>query len=135
MATCDRRSEEKNQQEETAKASFDRLDEKEKNMWKYSARKMLMSLGEDSYPESSLIENLAFDAWYEYSKRKRKGFFGIPKKEKVKYDKMDEEEKAHLEHEVKQTLINDGENPDMYPVDIMAVELWYGKKYGEGQMN
>ena len=113
MATCDRRSEEKNQQEEAAKASFDRLDEKEKNMWKYSARKMLMSLGEDSYPESSLIENLAFDAWYEYSKRKRNGFFGIPKKEKVKYDKMDDEEKVvNLEKMLKREIsINIETNP------------------------
>ena len=134
MATCDRRREEKKQQEEAAKASFNRLDEKEKNMWKYDVRKLLIRLG-DAEPTDYEIELMASDARYEYSKSKRKGFFGIPKKEKVKYDKMDDNEKAHLEHEVRQMLINDGENPDMYPVDIMAVELWYGKKYGEGQMN
>ena len=128
MATCDRRSEEKNQQEEAAKASFDRLDEKEKNMWKYSARKMLINSGEDTDPEDYLIERLAFDAWYEYSKRQRKGIFFIPKKEKMKFDRLDDKEKVRLEHDVRQMLINDNENPDMYPVDIMAFELWYEKK-------
>lgn len=134
MATCNRRREEKKQQEEAAKASFNRLDEKQKNMWKYDVRKLLIRLG-NAEPTDYEIELMASDAWYEYSKSKRKGFFGIPKKEKVKYDKMDDEEKAHLEHEVRQMLIHDGENPDMYPVDILAVQLWYGKKYGEGQIN
>ena len=128
MAKFDRRSEEKRLQEAEAKASFDRLDEKEKNMWTYSARKMLISSGEDSEPEHSLIESHAFDAWYEYSRRTRKGIFCIPKKEKVIYDKLDDKEKARLEHAVRQMLINDSENPDKYPVGIMAFELWYEKK-------